>query len=61
MIFILIKIMGEGEIEALLDDQHILVENYIKLHAINTKMKRSLILVIGKGFNYLFGTTTESD
>ena len=51
----------KGEIVALLDDQHNLVENYIELPAIHTKIKRSLIPIIGKGLNYLFGTATESD
>ena len=37
----------KGEIVDLLNDQHTLVENYIELHAIHTKMKRSLIPVIG--------------
>ena len=27
----------------------------------HTKMKRSLIPIIGKGLSYLFGTATESD
>ena len=31
------------------------MENYIKLHAMHTKMKMSLILVKGKGPGYLFG------
>ena len=43
----------KGEIAALL--------NYIELHTIRTKMKRSLISVIGKDLSYLFGTATESD
>ena len=51
----------KGEIVALLNDQHTLVENYIELHAIHTKMKRSLIPIIGKGIRSLFGTATESD
>ena len=51
----------KGEIVVLLNDQHTLVENYIELHAKHTKMKRSLIPIIGKGFSYLFGTATESD
>ena len=32
-----------GEIVPLFNDQHTLVENYIELHAIHAKMKRSLI------------------
>ena len=51
----------KGEIAALLNDQHTLVKNYIEVHAIHTKMKRSLIAVLGKGLSYLFGTATESD
>ena len=51
----------KGEIVAFLNDQHTLVKNYIELHAIYTKMKRSLIPIIGKGLSYLFGTATESD
>ena len=49
------------QIVPLLNDQQTLVENYIELHAIHTKMKRSLIPIIGKGLSYLFGTATESD
>ena len=51
----------KGEIVALLNDQHTLVEHYIDLHAIHTNIKRSLISIIGKGLSYLFGTATESD
>ena len=51
----------KGETVALLNYQHILVENYVELHATHTNMKRSLIPIIGKGLNYLFGTATESD
>ena len=51
----------KGEIVALLHDQHTLVEKYIELHTIHTKMKRSLIPILGKGLNYLFGTATGSD
>ena len=51
----------KGETVALLTDQHTLVENYIELHAIHTKIKRSLIPIIGKGLNYLIGAATESD
>ena len=51
----------KGEIVALLNDQHILVENNTELHAIHTKMKRSLIRIIGKGLGYLLGTATEFD
>ena len=47
----------KGEIVALVNDQHTLVENYIELHAIHTKIKRSLI----KGLNYLFGAAIKSD
>ena len=38
-----------------------LVESYIDLHAIHTRIWRSLIQVIGKGLSFLFGTATESD
>ena len=56
------RVMGlRGEIVALLNDLHTLVENYIELHAIHTKIKRLLIPIIGKSFNYLFGTATESN
>ena len=51
----------KGEIVALLNDQHTLVDNYIELHAIQTKVKRLLIPIICKGLSYLFRTTTESD
>ena len=51
----------KGKIVALQDDQHTLVANYIKLLTMHTKMKRSLIPIIGKGLSYLFGTATESD
>ena len=51
----------EGEIVVLLNDQHTLVENDIELHAIQTKMKRSLNRIVGKGLSCLFGTATESD
>ena len=44
----------KGEIVALPKDKHILVENYIELHAMHPKMKRSLIPVIGKVLDYLF-------
>ena len=38
-----------GEIKAIQNDQHTLVEDYIELHTIHTKMERSLIPIIGKG------------
>ena len=44
----------KGEIVTLLNDQHTLIENCIELHITNTKMKRSLISIIGKGLSYLF-------
>ena len=43
----------KGEIVALLNDQHTLVENYTELHAIQTKMKRLLTTIIGRE-SYLF-------
>ena len=49
------------EIVALLNDQYTQVENYLELHAIYTKMKRSLIPIIGKCHRYLSRTATESD
>ena len=51
----------KGEIVALVNDQHTVVENYIELHAIHTKMKWLLIPIIGDGPGYLFATATESD
>ena len=51
----------KGEIVALQNDEQTLVANYVELHAKCTKMKRSLISIIGKGLNYLFGTATDSD
>ena len=51
----------KGYILALVNDQHTLVENYIELHAIHTKVKRSLVPLIVMGLSYLFGTATESD
>ena len=37
------------------------MESYIDLHAIHSRVQRSLIPIIGKGLNFLFGTATESD
>ena len=51
----------KGEIVALQNDQHTVVENYIEVHSIHTNMKTSLIPIIGKGLTYLAGTATESD
>ena len=51
----------KGEIVVLLNKQHTMVENYIELHTIHKEMKRSLILIIGKGLSYLFGTDTGSN
>ena len=51
----------KGKVVALVNDQHTLVENYIEIHAIHTKIQRSLIPIIGKGLSYLFRTATESD
>ena len=42
----------KGEIVGLLNDQQTLVENYIEMHTIHIKMKRSLIPIIGKGLSY---------
>ena len=43
------------------EDKVNLVGSYIDLHAIHSKVQRSLIPIIGKGLNFLFGTATESD
>ena len=43
----------KGETVALIDHQYNLVKNNIELHALHTKMKRSLIPMIGKDLNYL--------
>ena len=51
----------KGEVVALQNNQHTLMEKYIELHAIHTKMKRSPIPVIAKSLGYLFGTATEAD
>ena len=48
----------KGKIVSLLNDQHTLVENYLKLHNIHTKIKRSPIPIKGKGLSYLLGTAT---
>ena len=50
-----------AEVATLQKDQMNLVESYIDLHAIHTRIQRSLIPVIGKGLSFLFGTTTEAD
>ena len=50
----------KGEIVTQQKGQHTVVENYIEMHAIHTKMKR-VIPIICKGPSYLFGTATESD
>ena len=55
-------IMGlKCKIVDLLNDQHTLLENHIELHVIHTKMKRSLLPIIGKGLSYLFRMAAESD
>ena len=38
-----------------------LVQSYINLHAIHTRIQGSLVLIIGKGLSVLFGTATEAD
>ena len=43
------------------EDKVNLVGSYIDLHAIHSKVQRSLIPFIDKGLNFLFGTATESD
>ena len=50
-----------AEIATLQKDQINLVESYIDLQAIHTRIQRSLIPIIGKGLSFLFGTATESD
>ena len=51
----------KAEIVALQEDKVNLVGSYIDLHAIHSRVQRSLIPIIGKGLNFLFGTATESD
>ena len=51
----------KGENVALLNDQYTRMENYIELHAIQTRKKGTLIPIIGKGLGYLFGTAAESN
>ena len=50
-----------AEFAILQKDQMNLVESYIDLHAINTRIQRSLIPIIAKGLSFLFGTATEAD
>ena len=38
-----------------------LLGSYIDLHAIHSRVQKSLIPIIGKGLNSLFGTAAESD
>ena len=38
-----------------------LMESYIDLCAMHTRIQRSLIQIIGKGLSFLFGTATEAD
>ena len=49
------------EIATLQKDLMNLVESYIDLHAMHTRIQRSLIPIIGKGLSFLFGTATEAD
>ena len=51
----------KAEIATLQKDQMNLVESYIDLHAIHTRIQRSLISIIGKSLSFLFGTATEAD
>ena len=44
-----------AEITTLQMDQMNLVESYIDLQAIHTRIQRSLIPIIGKGLSFLFG------
>ena len=50
-----------AEIVTLQKDQINLVESYIDMHAIYTRIQRSLIPIIGKVLSFLFGTATEAD
>ena len=50
----------KAEIVALQENKVYLVGRYIDLHAIHSRVQRSLIPVIGKGLNFLFGTATVS-
>ena len=50
-----------AEIATLQKDQINLVESYIDLQDIHTRIQRSLIPNIGKGLNFLFDTATETD
>ena len=59
--FMSVNAILKAEIVALQEDKVNLVKSYIDLHAIHSKVQRSLIPIIGKGLNFLFGTATESD
>ena len=50
-----------AEIATLQKDQMSLVESYIGLQAIHTRMQRSLIPITGKGLSFLCGTPTDAD
>ena len=53
----------EAEIIALQEDKVNLVGSYIDLHAIHSRVQRSLVSILGKGLNFILGpaTATESD
>ena len=51
----------KAEIVALQKDKVNLVGSYIDLHAIHSRVQRSLIPTIGKGLTFLFCTATESN
>ena len=50
-----------AEIATLQKDQMNLVESYVDLHAVHTRIQRLLIPITGKGLSFLFGTATEAD
>ena len=51
----------KAEIIALQEDKVNLVGSYTDLHTVHSRVQRSLIPIIGKGLNFLFGTATESN
>ena len=51
----------KAEIVALQEDKSPFSGSYIDIHAIHSRVQRSLIPIKGKGLNFIFGTATESD
>ena len=51
----------EKEINSLRSDKVYVIESYIEYLAIQGRMKRSLIPIVGKALGYLFGTAIEGD